>query len=212
MTRRRRSVLTSLATGSIAVTAGCLFGSDVDPATIGAGEEDEELAPPILGDGEIGVAVFADFGCPACRVFNDEIKPQLIEQYVEDDTIRLVHRDLILGQFEWSQAAANAAWAVNVEAGNDAFWTFIDAIYQHQEEFSDATNGPGALLETIAEETVGLGAQARAAADEGTYDERIVADGALYDQLANQRRTPAVFVAGESVDPDAVGPAIEAAR
>lgn len=201
MSQRRRRLLTTLAAGTTAVVAGCLSGgNDIDPATIGAGEEDDALAPPTIGSGEIGVAVFADFACPACQVFNDETKPQLIEQYAETDTIQLVHRDLVLGQFEWSQAAANAAWAVKAAAGTDAFWTFTDAIYQHQAELLEETTEAVELIETIAEETNGLGDQARAAADDGTYDDRIAADGELYDQLEPQRRTPTVFVDGGVVD------------
>ena len=204
---KRRSLLAGIAAGGTVVAAGCLSGgSDIDPATVGAGEGDEDLAPPVLGTGDVGVTVFADFSCPACRVFNEDVKPGLIEQYVETGVIRIVHRDLVLGQFEWSKPVANAAWAVKAADGDDAFWTFIDAMYQRQEEFSHET------IETVAEETVGRGEQAREAAEAGTYDERIEADGALYDQLAGQRRAPAVFVDGEAVEIDEIGPAIEAAQ
>lgn len=196
MKRRRRALLTGLAAGSTAITAGCLSGgNDVDPATVGVGGGDGELTPPTIGNGPVGVAVFSDFSCLACRQFDSQIKPVLVSEYAEPGTIRIVHRDLVLGQFEWSRPVANAAWAVKEAAGEEAFWTYVEAMYQRQEEFSHET------IETVAADTVALGEQARTAAEAGTYDSRIDADGDLYDRIAGQRQTPAVFVDGQRVDP-----------
>lgn len=206
MEQTRRSVLAGTAAGTTALVAGCLGGSDTDPAVVGAGDGDDELAPPTIGDGEVGVAVFSDFSCGACRLFNDEIKPQLIEEYVETDTIRIVHRDLILDTFEWSRPVANAAWAIKDTQDDAAFWAFIDAMYPRQEEYSNE------VIETVAEETAGLGEQARDAAEAGTYDDRIDADGALYDAIAGRRQTPAVFVDGNRVEVEEIAGAIESAR
>ncbi len=196
----RRRVLMLGGTGGLALMAGCLStsggSSSTDPATIGATSADSELPPPTRGDGPVGVAVFKDFSCPPCRQFTTTIEPRLIEEQIRPGRITYVHRDYVLPVDDWSRPVANAARAVQTEAGEEAFWSFVEAIYPQQSEYSLS------VIESTAESVAGVGTAAREAAATNAYDERLQADAALAAALSVPG-TPAVFVDGEFIDPSA---------
>ena len=159
-----------------------------DPATVGAGALDDTLAPPMLGDGSIGVTVFKDFACPACGRFAREFAPQLRADYPE--AITYVHRDFPLEQLHpRARPVANAARAVQVEAGVQAFWTFAEAAVDQEGTYSNAT------IEQLGDEAAGVGATARTAATDRLYADRIDADLSLGRRLGVEG-VPMVFVDG----------------
>lgn len=183
-----------------AVLAGCTDGS-VDPEEIDTGDR------PALGSGSdpVRLTVFEDFACPACRQFKTQLTPAIVESYVEPGHVRYLHADYPIPVDEtWTYAVGSAARAVFEEAGNDAFWAFASAIYEHQNSYSYD------VIESVADEIAGVGAAARSAAEDGTYRERLDEDRDLGDQWGVSG-TPSVFVDEERVDPDPerIGSAIE---
>jgi protein-disulfide isomerase len=197
-TTTRRGLLAAGAAVSVAL-AGCSGGSSVDPDAIDDGER------PALGpeSAPVTVTVFEDFACPHCRTFNAQVKPAIEQQYVQPGDVRYLHVDFPIPVDEtWSYAVGSAARAVFDEAGNDAFWAFVPAIYERQGSYSLD------VVESVAEETAGVGDAARTAAENGTYRETLDEDRSIGERWG-VGGTPTVFVDEEQVELDAIGPAIE---
>jgi protein-disulfide isomerase len=79
-------------------------------------------------DAPVTVEVWADYQCPYCALFSQQVEPQLIAQYVETGQVRLVFRDLaFLGdESRWAAVAARLA------EEQDAFWPYHDYLFANQ--------------------------------------------------------------------------------
>jgi protein-disulfide isomerase len=84
-----------------------------DPAALGAVD-----APVVLIE-------YADFRCKYCALFAEETLPALVEQYVDDGTLRIEWRDApVLGETSLDAAVAGRA------AGRQGlFWELYDELY-----------------------------------------------------------------------------------
>lgn len=76
-------------------------------------------------DAPVVVEVWEDFQCPHCRRFSVEVKPAIVERYVETGAARLVFRNLpFLGnESHWAAVAGSLA------ADQNAFWPFHDYLF-----------------------------------------------------------------------------------
>jgi protein-disulfide isomerase len=76
-------------------------------------------------DAPVVVEVWEDFQCPFCQRFTYEIKPLIVEQYVQAGDARLVFRNLaFLGdESHWAAVAASLA------ADQNMFWPFHDYLF-----------------------------------------------------------------------------------
>ncbi len=111
-------------------------------------ERREPGDPLAIGDPDAPVTMieWSDFQCPFCGAFARETKPELIDRYVEDGTLRMEWRDFpVLG--EESQTAALAARAAGAQ---DAFWPLHDEIFAEEREI-DAGELDRASLVAMAE-------------------------------------------------------------
>jgi protein-disulfide isomerase len=197
-TTTRRGFVTAGAAAAVAL-AGCSGGSGIDPDAIDSGDR------PALGDesAPVTVTVFEDFACPHCRRFNAQVKPAIEQQYVDSGDVRYLHADFPIPVDEtWSYAVASAARAVFDEAGNDGFWSFATAVYDHQGNYSLDT------VESVAEETAGAGETARSAAENDSYRDTVDEDRSIGERWG-VNGTPSVFVDDEQVEIDSIGDAIE---
>jgi protein-disulfide isomerase len=83
-----------------------------------------------LGDKNAKVVFieFADFQCPYCERWYQQVEPQIIRQYVQSGQVTMVYKHLaFLGQeSEWAAQAAECA------ADQNKFWEYHDYLYQHQ--------------------------------------------------------------------------------
>lgn len=163
-------------------------------------------------DAPIVVREFSDFQCPACRRFTSELMPQLQASVLARDDVRIEYHHFPLGTFPHSLRAAEAAECVtDADAGDPgAFWTYKDALYERQPQWSSASD-PDALFVAIAEEA---GLVSDGVADclaEGRHEATVQAarEAAIALQL---RGTPSVFVGGfqlaDIADPAAYAQAI----
>jgi protein-disulfide isomerase len=71
------------------------------------------------------IEVWEDFQCPFCQRFTFQIKPAIVERFVETGQARLTFRDLaFLGdESQWAAVAASLA------ADQDRFWPFHDYLF-----------------------------------------------------------------------------------
>lgn len=116
------------------VSGGPAAGANSD-ANAGGGQgkagSGESLGPPTLGDDDAPVTMveYSDFQCPYCGQFAREVEPQLVEEYVEDGTLKIEWRDFpYLGQ-----ESVNAALAARAAQEQGKFWDFHEVLYDNQE-------------------------------------------------------------------------------
>ncbi|MER5551299.1 DsbA family protein [Streptomyces sp. NPDC002793] len=76
-------------------------------------------------DAPVVLIEYADFLCGYCGKFARDTEPELIEQYVDDGTLRIEWRNFPIFGKE-SEAAARASWAAGQQ---DRFWAFHRAAY-----------------------------------------------------------------------------------
>jgi protein-disulfide isomerase len=87
--------------------------------------------PTALGDADAPVVMinYSEFQCPFCGKFARDTEPTLVEEYVEDGTLRIEWRDFpYLGPE--STTAARAGRAAGAQG---RFWEFHDAMYADQQ-------------------------------------------------------------------------------
>jgi protein-disulfide isomerase len=99
----------------------------------------KELAKGVNGpsrgpaDAHVTVVEFSDLQCPHCK----EAQPTLDRLVGEDKDVRVVFQSFPLPSHDWAAKAAAYADCV-AHTSNDAFWKFINSVYQSQ---SDITAG-----------------------------------------------------------------------
>ena len=193
-TPTRRQVLAGLGAGGTAALAGCsaLTGSD-SPAG-------DQLDAPVKGDPEAGVtlAVYEDFLCPACRAYDTQVYPELATEFVDPGRIRYEHRDFPLSVHEpGASQAANAARAVQDEAGDEAFWAYAARLFARQGETRSSGDVP-AVCADIAN-VQGFDAEAvESAAREERYEATVSADRQSAQDLGLPG-TPSFVIDGDPV-------------
>jgi len=158
-----------------------------------------------LGDpnAPVLIEVWSDFQCPACRIFAQEIAPQVIETYVASNQARFVYRHFpFLDDNSFSKESDQAANASMCAAEQNRFWDYHDILFanwngENAGAFSDKR------LEAFAE-SLGLDMQAfRACFRENSYKSQIEQD--LQDGIrAGVDGTPSVFVNGVMLTPGKV--------
>jgi protein-disulfide isomerase len=84
----------------------------------------------VLGnpDAPVTIEVWEDFQCPYCRLFTQQIEPQITEAFVQPGIARLVFRDLpFLGEeSRWAAVAGRLA------AQQGRFWLLHDYLFANQ--------------------------------------------------------------------------------
>nr|WP_275983729.1 thioredoxin domain-containing protein [Paenibacillus hamazuiensis] len=87
---------------------------------------------PVMGkpDAPVKIVEYGDYKCPSCKVFSQQIAPQLKKDYVDKGLVSLYFADFtIIGPD--SVTAALAAHSI-FHQNNEAYWQFYDAIYKNQ--------------------------------------------------------------------------------
>lgn len=96
---------------------------------------------PILGDAAAPVTIveYADFQCPFCKAFQDNVFPSLKTKYIDSGQVRFAFQDFaFLGPESLTAAAASKC-----AAEQQQFWPYHDLLYAKQGDensgaFSDA--------------------------------------------------------------------------
>ncbi len=154
MSDRRKSPVIPLTIAAVALIAliatlvGSLGSDDTkDPAAAASSSEAgasgrapddtwEQLVrreaddPMAMGEVDAPVVMlsYSEFQCPFCGKFARDTAPTLIDQYVEDGTLRIEWRDFpYLGP-----ESTIAAQGGRAAAAQDSFWAFHDEMYANQ--------------------------------------------------------------------------------
>jgi protein-disulfide isomerase len=171
-----------------------------------------------LGDpnAPVKVDIYADFQCPACKSFAEDIEPRIIEKYVANGDIFITFRHFpFLDDGAVRKESDQAANASMCAADQDRFWDYHAILFanwngENQNAFSDKR------LVAMAE-SIGLEMDAfNTCFQANTFKDEIETDLAA-GRMKGVTGTPSVFVNGEILTPgfipsfDEMSQAIDAA-
>ncbi len=82
---------------------------------------------PVLGNPDAPVTLidFGDFRCRFCKMFQEKIKPTIMEKYVKTGKVKYVYRDLIT----MGENSILAAGGANCAGKQGKYWEFADALH-----------------------------------------------------------------------------------
>lgn len=126
----------AMVTGAIIFTGG--ESATTQPAVV-TGQPTEEPQGPVdvtvdtdgfysLGspDAPIVLVEYSDYACPFCKRFNDETKPQIVQNYVDEGIVRFVRKDFI------AVGGDRAAEAAHCAGDQGAYWEYNDILMANQ--------------------------------------------------------------------------------
>jgi protein-disulfide isomerase len=154
---------------------------------------------PVLGnkDALVSIAEYADFKCPACKIWHDRILPQLTKDFITNGKAKLYFFNFPIIS-EDSITAMSAARSIYFQ-NPDAFWVFYDKIYEKQqaEGIKWATNS---FLTNFTKDNVPNVDSFKVSQDikNDTYKNDIQKD---YEQgvLNDVKSTPTIFINGKKL-------------
>lgn len=149
----------------------------------------------ILGkpDAPITIVEYASLTCPHCAHFDQEVLPQLKQQWIDSGKAKLVLRD-----FPLDQSALLAATVARCEPA-DRFYGFVDTLFKNQEEWAGAKD-PRGTLQRFAQLS-GMGKKEFTACIDSKADQDKVVESRFVaaNQLAVDA-TPTFFINGTKYD------------
>lgn len=155
----------------------------------------------VLGAADASVVVmeFADFQCPYCRLYHEQVFSNVINDYVASGLVRYeFHHLIVIDGNIGSTESRQAAEASQCAAEQNRFWDYFDTLYANQQSEGSGTFSNTRLKQMA--EVIGLDTaefnrclgSLRPAGEVGT-DERLAASYGLSS-------TPSLLVNGVKVE------------
>ncbi len=169
----------------------------VEKSTIGDQAIKEGKAPDLLKasdhirgnvDAKVTLVEYSDFECPFCKSFEPTIQG-LLKTY--GDKIRLVYRHFPLSFHANAQKEAEASECIAELGGNDAFWKYVDTIFERT-----TSNGTGFALDKLGPLAAELGVnqtEFQTCLDSNKY-EQLVKDQIADGTTGGVSGTPSTFI------------------
>jgi protein-disulfide isomerase len=139
----------------------------------------------------IDVVEFSDFGCGYCRVFQEQARPLLLEEYVETGLVRWTYVPFVLGIFPNGEEAAAAGECAGIQG---QFEAMRERLYRDQAGWKDADD-PSAFFIRIAEEE-GLDTRAFSQCLAQEESAQRIWENVQLGQMAGVQGAPAFLVDG----------------
>ncbi len=137
---------------------------------------------------KITLVEYSDFECPFCKSFTPTLT-EIMKTY--GDKIRLVYRHYPLTFHANAQKEAEASECVAELGGEDAFWKFVDTIFERT-----TSNGTGFALDKLGSLAEELGVDKKkfqSCLDSGKYED-LVKDSITEGSSAGVSGTPSTFI------------------
>lgn len=171
------------------------FGSD--PYAAARAQLQSGVNGPAKGPANASVTIveFGDLQCPACK----RAQPNIEKLLTEVPNVRLVFQQYPLMQLhKWALIAAKYGLCV-AKQNNDAYWKFVDTVYQHQDEMQQLLEEQaGPKLKEYATATGVNADQAQQCTDDPEIGAKIQTSIALGSGLGITG-TPTFFINGRKV-------------
>lgn len=152
---------------------------------------------PVLGktDAPIKIVEFGDYKCPSCKIFSQNVEPQLKKDYIDTGKVALYFMDFpFIGPD--STTAALAAHSV-FHQDNDAFWQYYDALYKNQPDEKTIWATPDYLVKLAQDNKIAVDYDLlRKDIDNATYASEVSKNNSAAIK-AKVQSTPTLFINGK---------------
>ncbi|WP_112179887.1 DsbA family protein [Paraliobacillus zengyii] len=150
---------------------------------------------PTMGESDAPVTVveFGDFKCPACKVWGENILPQLVSDYVDTGDVEFSFIN-VLFHGEESQLASLAAESV-YNQNPDAYWDYHEAIFEAQPSDSQEWVTKSKMLELASSVSNIDTEQLETAIDDNTQIDEVNKDTDIVNAFDIQQ-TPTIMING----------------
>ncbi|WNS45069.1 thioredoxin domain-containing protein [Paenibacillus sp. MMS20-IR301] len=133
--QKTRILIVSTVALVVIIFAGLFLLASKDSSTTASNADPvnfnySEMARLGKEDAPVKIVEFGDYKCPACAQFTGVIKPQLVQEYVNQDKAAFYFVNLAFVGDD-SRTASLAALSV-YHQDQEAFWKFFDAVYANQ--------------------------------------------------------------------------------
>jgi len=128
------------AVGATLALAACGGGGTSAPA-------EGDMAKGAGEDAAVTVVEYASVTCGVCAAWNEQVKPEFEERYVDNNRVRFVFRELPTAP----QDIAVAGFLLARCAGEDRYFEVVDQIMRSQREWQQGTPPRESLIRIAAE-------------------------------------------------------------
>lgn len=142
---------------------------------------------------KVTIVEYSDLECPFCQRFHPTMK-EILQTY--GDKVNWVYRHFPLSFHANAQKESEASECVAELGGNDAFWNYIDKIFE-----KTTSNGTGFALDKLGPLAVEVGVnqtQFQSCLDSGKYT-KLVQDQIADGTTGGVSGTPSTFINGQLV-------------
>ncbi len=142
---------------------------------------------------KVTIVEYSDLECPFCQRFHPTMK-EILQTY--GDKVNWVYRHFPLSFHANAQKESEASECVAELGGNDAFWNYVDKIFERT-----TSNGTGFALDKLGPLAAEVGvnqAQFQNCLDSGKYT-KLVQDQIADGTSAGVSGTPSTFINGQLV-------------
>jgi protein-disulfide isomerase len=148
-------------------------------------------------DAPVKIVEFGDFKCPACAQFTGAIKPQIVQDYVDQGkaAFYFVNMTFIGPDSETASLAALSVYHQN----NEEFWKYYDALYANQGKEEEEWATVDFLVDLAQQEKLAIDYDLlRKDIQEQTYADELKRHNDLATET-NVSSTPTVYVNGSKI-------------
>lgn len=142
-------------------------------------------------DAPVTIVEFSDLQCPHCK----EAQPTINKLMSEKTNVRLIFQNFPLPMHDWATKAASYSECVS-QSSNDAFWKFVESVYESQSEITAANADE--KLTGLADKAGVKGSDVATCAAKPETTTRVQRSMAL-GKAVDVSQTPTLFVNGRNV-------------
>jgi protein-disulfide isomerase len=166
----------------------------------GGGAELDLEGEPMIGNASANVTVveFGDYQCPYCKQFDQQVFPQLEENYIDTGQVKFYYVNYaFLG--DDSTEAAVASECVYNQANTTQFWDFHHAVFDNQGREHSGWVTTDSIMEIARDSTEGLDYDGLRSCISGSSTSSEVQSDKRMGQANGVTGTPSIFVNGEQL-------------
>ena len=148
-------------------------------------------SPPLgSSDAPITIVEFGDYQCPNCDRFALQIKPSIVENYINTGKVKLVFKDFTI----YGNDSVNGATATYCAAEQNKYWEMHDHLYENQKAINSGWLSVDNIKKFASE--VGLQMQQfNSCFDERKYNQRVM-ENFEQGKAAGVNGTPTFIIIG----------------
>ncbi|TCS96696.1 DsbA family protein [Hazenella coriacea] len=161
--------------------------------------ESDYEGQPTLGDANAPVKImeFGDYRCPSCKLFNDEVYPQLKKEYIDTGKVQFTFVNF---QFMNDSFQAGEAGEAIFKQNPEAFWKYHHLMYANQENHPAGSWTHEFIIDFVKKEIPEVNVeQLSKDLKDGTYKAVVEKDNQLARKVPVES-VPAAYVNGRFVN------------